>query len=120
MGLRLDISDLGHVEQLNTESQTSTNLQASVSDRVDQLADIVNSEFAELKRYNQALEKSESEENDLLKKQKENWLEMVEPLRRSVALPKDDLADVRQSREHLANNTSVSILLDTMVKRHLN
>ena len=52
----------------------------------------VDNEFAELKWYNQALEKSANEEKDLLK---ENWLEMVEPLRRSAALPKDDLADVR-------------------------
>lgn len=118
-GLDLDITGLGLAGQLDAETQTPANLYASADIRVDQLTAIVNSEFAELKRHHLALEKSASENKNLLKKQNEKLIEIVQQLMSSAAQHKEDPADLRQLlRKHWA--CAISILLDTLVKRLLN
>lgn len=85
-----------------------------MDDRVDQLTAVVCSEFAELKRCHLALEKSASGDKNLLKKQNEKLIEIVQQLRSSAAQHKEDPADVRQLlRKHWA--CAISILLDTSV-----
>lgn len=116
----LDLFGLGLAKQHDAETQTPVNLQDSVVGRVDQLTAVVNSEFAELKRHQLALEKSVSENKNLLQKQNEKLIEIVQQLRSSTAQHKEDTAAVRRClREHSDCNASISILLDTLVQRLL-
>ena len=120
-GLELDISSLGLAVQLGAETQTLLNLPPSVDNRVDRLAIVVNSEFTELKQRYIALEKSASENRILLKKKNEKLIEIVLQLGSSTVQYKEDLAAVRQLLgEQAAYNTSISILLETLVQRLLN
>lgn len=120
-GVELNITDLSLVEQAGAKTQTPANQQTSVNSRVDELTAAVNTEFAELKRRHIVLEKSVSENTRLLKKQNEKLIEIVQQLASSTAQYKEDLAAVRHLlREHSSCNTSISILLETLVQRLLN
>ena len=62
-----------------------------------------------------------SENTRLLKKQNVKLIEIVQQLASSTAQYKEDLAAVRQLLwEHASCNTSISILLETLVQRLLN